>query len=249
MNDQIAQPLSGPGVVEWFLEGRGRLVLIAATVLFGAMAVGLLIATIAANGFGFDYRIYMDRAGDFVAGRGFYLPHQLAGPYIVQNGDSLYPPPTVLLFVPFLFLPAPLWYIIPLAITAGVIVYHRPALWAWPIIAVIPVVNWYLRFEITKGNPGLWTLALLSLGTVKPFFSPFVAAKWGLAPFALFGVRHREWWVGLAVALGISALFLPMWFDYGRAMLNASKGGYLDYILGEWMMMCIPLVAWAARRR
>jgi len=232
----------------WLVEGHGRLVLIAATVLFAVIGLGLLVATIQANGLGWDYRIYSDRAADFMAGRGFYLPRQLSGPYVVQNGDALYPPPALLLFVPFLYLPPFLYWAIPLGITAAVVIWHRPALWAWPLLAAIPVVNLYLRFEITKGNPGLWALAFLSLATVWPFFAPFVAFKWGLAPFALFGIWRRQWWAGAAVALVINLAFLPMWLDYVRVVLDA-RGNTVGYMLGEYPMMLIPLVAWAASRR
>jgi hypothetical protein len=197
---------------------------------------------------GLDYGIYMDRTRDFVAGRGFYLPRQLAGPYTVMNGDALYPPPSLVLFIPFLYLPPALYWAIPLTITAAVVIYHRPAIWAWPIIAFISLWNHYLAWEITKGNPGLWTLALLSLGTVWPFFAPFTALKLGLAPFALFGVWRRQWWVGAGVALVISAAFLPMWFDYFRVLRDV-RGDSLEYIVGEYPMMLIPLVAWLARRR
>ncbi len=229
--------------IDWFTKGPGRLVLVAATLLFGAFALWLLYLTVTANGWGFDERIYYDRTTDFLAGRGFYLPRQLAGPYIVENGDSLYPPPLLLLLVPFHFLPAPLWYIVPLGITAAVTVYHRPALWGWALIAAIPVWNHYLRFEIDKGNPGIWALAFLSLGTVRPFFSPFVAFKAGLVPFALWGIWRREWWLGAAVALAINLAFLPLWFDFAHAMLDAQRDGALDYMVGEWPMMCIPIIA------
>lgn len=236
------------GAWQWLAHGRGRLVLVGVTVLFGAMFVGLLVTSFSLNGIGWDYHIYMDRAGDFVAGRGFYLPRQLAGPYLVQNGDALYPPPAVLLFVPFLYLPPILYWAIPLGITAAVVVWHRPAVWAWPIIASVPLWNLYLMHEITKGNPGMWTLAAFSLATIWPAVGPFAALKWGLAPFALFGIWRREWWLGAGVALIVCLAFAPMWPDYIRIVQDA-RGNTVDYMLGEYPMMLIPLVAWAARRR
>lgn len=232
----------------WLVHGRGRLVLVVATGLFAVAFLGLVATSFQINGGGWDYRIYMDRAADFVAGRGFYLSRQLAGPYLVQNGDALYPPPAVLLFVPFLYLPPVLYWAIPLGITAAVVAWHRPAIWAWPIIAAIPVWNLYLVHEINKGNPGIWTLAALSLATVWPAIGPFTVLKWGLAPFALFGIWRRQWWVGAGVALVVCLAFAPMWPDYIRVVQDA-RGNTLDYMLNEYPMMLIPLVAWASRRR
>jgi hypothetical protein len=233
---------------EWLVRGRGRLVLVGITVLFAVLFVGLLAASFTLNGLGWDYHIYMDRAADFVAGRGFYLPRQLAGPYLILNGDALYPPPAVLLFVPFLYLPPVLYWAIPLAVAAVVIAWHRPAIWAWPIITAIPIWNLYLMHEITKGNPGLWTLAAFSLATVWPRMGPFTALKWGLTPFALFGIWRRDWWIGAGVLLVVCLALAPMWPDYIRVVQDA-RGTSVDYMIGEYPMMLIPLVAWAAGRR
>jgi hypothetical protein len=232
----------------WLVDGRGRIVLLAATAIFLGAFIGLIMESARVNGVGWDYRIYMDRAADFVAGRGFYLPRQLAGPYAVMNGDALYPPPAVLLFVPFLYLPPVLYWAVPLTVTASVIVWHRPAIWAWPLMAAIPVANNYLFNEIGKGNPGLWILAAMALATVRPGIAPFVALKWGLAPFALFGVWRREWRVGAIAALLVSIALLPMWFDYIRVVQDA-RGSTVGYMLFEWPMMLIPLIAWASRTR
>ena len=66
-----------------------------------------------------DYQLYMDAARSWLADGTFYLPYQLAGPYLVTAGDVLYPPYSLVLFVPFTFLPAILWWAVPIAITAG----------------------------------------------------------------------------------------------------------------------------------
>jgi hypothetical protein len=67
---------------------------------------------------GRDYAMYMERTRAWLAGDGFYVPHQLAGPYPIAFGDAMYPPVTLVLFVPFTILPVILWWAIPLAITA-----------------------------------------------------------------------------------------------------------------------------------
>jgi hypothetical protein len=71
---------------------------------------------------GMDFGIYVDRTRDWLAGDGFYLPYQLAGPYDVTASSpppSLYPPPLLLSTVPFaLGLPAVLWWAIPIGVMA-----------------------------------------------------------------------------------------------------------------------------------
>jgi hypothetical protein len=77
-----------------------------------------------------------------------------------------------------------------------------------------------------------------------------VAVKWGLAPFALFGVWTRQWWAGAGVLVVLCVVTGPMWFDYVRVVLDA-RGNTVGYMLGEWPMMLIPLIAWwsSTRRR
>ena len=59
----------------------------------------------------------MDITRNWVDTGEFYLPHQLAGPYQVQTlVDVLYPPIALYLFVPFLVLPAVLWWAIPMSV-------------------------------------------------------------------------------------------------------------------------------------
>ena len=58
-------------------------------------------------------------------------------------GAFNYSPPIAWLIAPFgalqwptfLWLPAILWWAIPLGIIAGVVVYHRPSIWVWPLLA------------------------------------------------------------------------------------------------------------------
>jgi len=204
---------------------------------------------------GTDLRTYQDAARSWTTGSGFYHARQLAGPYdiagasAIYSGDILYPPVALLLFMPFLILPAPLWWIVPAAVLAWAIYRLRPAFWAWPMMAAAVVFPPSLQ-AIADGNPVIWVVAALALATRWPWVSVFVLLKPSLFPFAFVGCRHRSWWLALGACAAISALFLPMWPDWIAAVLNA-RGQFSGplYSLRDVPLLAIPLVAWAGRHR
>lgn len=189
---------------------------------------------------GFDFRMYMDRTRDFLAGQGFYLPHQLAGPYTIAHGDALYPPTILYLLVPFLVLPAVLWWAIPLGLIAYAI--RRSPWWAWPLLAALLVYprTWTI---LLYGNPSMWVMAFLAMG-----WYGLAVLKPTMAPFVLVGIRDRRTWVTLAV-LVVLTLPLP-WQDYIAATLNATSPYGPEYLLGELPIAAVLVLAtWASRRR
>jgi hypothetical protein len=103
---------------------------------------------------------------------------------------------------------------------------------------------------IASGNPGLWIAMFAALGTVwRPAFA-LVLLKPSLAPFALFGVRSRGWWVLLAAVVLVSLAFLPMWIDYLHVLLNGRGPlAVAWYSIRDVPLVAIPLVAWAASTR
>ena len=199
------------------------------------------------NGYGgVDYRLYLDATRRWLDGGPFYQPYQIAGPYPITPGDILYPPVALWLFVPFTLLPAVLWWLVPLGVTAVVVWRLRPAAIAWPLIALC--VAWPpTQVKIITGNPVIWAVAALALGCVYRWPSVFVLIKPSLFPFALFGARHRSWWVALGVFALISLPFGAMWADWLTTVVNASGGGIV-YSVQEVPMMLLPLVAWRWRR-
>ncbi len=65
---------------------------------------------------GADYDFFRSVTDRWLATGAFYHPHQLAGPYEAAiNVDTLYPPIALALFLPFAWLPAVLWWAIPLS--------------------------------------------------------------------------------------------------------------------------------------
>lgn len=197
------------------------------------------------NGYGArDYELYMDVTRRWLAGGPFYEPWQLTGPYQIAHGDVLYPPVALALFTPFTLLPAFLWWAVPLGLTAWAIWRLRPGLLAWPLIALAlwgPV-----QIHIISGNPGMWSMAAIAVATRCHFAAPFAFLKPSIGLFGIFGIRDRAWWYGAGVLAALSLLFLPMWFDWIRSVMNSTGGGLL-YSWQEWPMMLAPLVAWACR--
>ncbi|HEX5825350.1 MAG TPA: hypothetical protein VFY18_12910, partial [Candidatus Limnocylindrales bacterium] len=132
-----------------------------------------------------DRVLYIDAAANWLDGRGFYLPHQLAGPYEITSGDILYPPPMLLVFAPLSRLPDWLYYAIPLGITLAAVLWLRPVPVGWP--AILFCLWWPTTIVvIAGGNPGIWLMAFMALGCVWRPASVLVFLKPTLAPFALF---------------------------------------------------------------
>ena len=126
----------------------------------------------------------------------------------------------------------------------------RPWPWAWPVIALC-IANPTTLLKIWTGNPVIWSMAAMALAVLSSntrLAAPFVLLKPSLAPFALFGVRRRSWWLGLAVLLLLCLPFGALWGDWVASVLN-SRGGGLLYSALEIPMLLLPLVAWLGRTR
>lgn len=200
------------------------------------------------NGYaGVDYRLYMEASHRWLAGGPFYEQYQLVGPYPITPGDILYPPVALWLFAPFTFLPAILWWVVPLGLTAIVVWRLRPGPISWPIMALC--LAWPpTQVKIITGNPVIWSLAAVALGCLYRWPSVLVLLKPSLFPFALFGVRDRSWWTALGGLALISVPFGTMWVDWLRTVVDA-RGGGIAYSIQEVPILLLPLVAWACRRK
>jgi hypothetical protein len=191
--------------------------------------------------FGLDYRWHVDAARRLLDTGTPYWPWQIAGPYEISDGAILYPPTAFLLFIPFIWLPAFLWWALPIAILAVGMAVHRPPLWAWVVIGAI------LSFEkslnvFVFGNPSMWIVAAIAAGTVLWWPFIFVVAKPTFAPIALLGIRHRSWWIA-AVILAIASIpFGRVWLDWFAVVGNSNVS--LIYNLPTLPLMLAPLVAW-----
>lgn len=216
-----------------------------------SIVVFVLLATLVTSDagarFGVDLRLYLDAARSWMGGGGFYYPWQIAGPYGMDPAPILYPPPILLLLVPFTILPAFLWWAIPLSVVVWTVWRHQPARWSWPLLILL--FGWASGpWLVWAGNPMIWAAAAVAYATIRGPSGPLVLLKPSLAPFALVGIRTRGWWVMLAVGAGVSLAFLPMWADYLAVLGNFGSGRGLGYSLPDYPMMAGIVLAWAARR-
>jgi hypothetical protein len=198
---------------------------------------------------GVDFTLYRDVAARWLAGGSYFEPYQLAGPYEIRAGDVLYPPVGLWLFVPFAVLPAVaawlLWWAVPIGATGWAIWRLRPRPAAWPLLALC--LAWPTTLLKTwTGNPVIWCVAALALGTLYRWPSVFVLLKTSLFPFALFGANRRSWWLALGGLVLLSLPFGALWGDWVASVVNSRGGGVL-YSTLEIPMLLLPLVAWLGR--
>jgi hypothetical protein len=234
-------------------DGLSRRVALALSALVFVLPVAFVLAIPdpLEQPLGVDFELYRTVAARWLAGGPYMEPYQLAGPYEITAGDVLYPPVALVLFVPFAVMAAPLawalWWALPIASVGWAIRTLRPRPVAWPLIALC--VAWPTTLLKTwTGNPVIWSVAALSLGVLYAWPSVAVLLKPSLAPFALFGARHRSWWLALAVFIAVALPFGTLWIDWLTAVRNASGGGILYSVL-EIPMLAIPLIVWAGRTR
>src|SRR5437870_7179837 len=185
-----------------------------------------------------DYQLYMEVTRRWLAAGDFYQTWQLVGPYGVADpyGSVLYPPVAIWLFAAFTALPALLWWILPFGAVGWTIWRHAPDPRVWPVMALC--IAWPPTIvKLVTGNPVMWAVAGVALGTLYAWPAVFVMLKPSVFPFALLGVRSRGWWLGLALLVVASVPFGAMWGTWLTTLLNARDGGLL-YSIQE-----VPLMA------
>jgi len=217
-------------------------------VMLGFFAVELVVVyqgAVTREEAGADFAVHLAVAQRWLDTGVLYSPSQFA-PYTNVNAylpggvANLYPPPAVLLFVPFLVLPALLWWAIPLGVIAWGVWYWRPAWWSWPILAALMVpLPW--ASNLTTGNTTLWATAAIMLATRWPVAAIFLAIKPTIFPLALLFARSRAWWIGAAVAALAALPFGEQWFEWLRAAQNL-QGSALLYSVPSLPLLVWPLV-------
>jgi hypothetical protein len=194
---------------------------------------------------GNDLNGYVAGARRFLETGSPYLPEQLSGSWQLQPDSFIHPPVAVLLFIPFLVLPAVLWWAIPILLTAWSVVRLKPRAWSWPIMAAC--LLWPRTAGILiAGNTDLWVAAAIAVALAFGIpTATLLVLKPSFLPLALIGSNHREWWItGAVVGLACIA-FGGLWFDY----LTVLRGVTLEplYSLYNAPYVAIPLVAGLAR--
>lgn len=229
------------------LTRLARPILIAAVVLEAAWITFVLLHQFLTNpSFGLDYRWHVDAARRLLDEGTPYWAWQLSGPYDISNGAILYPPTTFILFIPFIWLPSVLWWVLPIAIFVGCLVANRPPLWAYALIGALLGLEKSLNVFVF-GNPSMWLVAAIAAGTIVHWPFVLVVAKPTFAPIALLGARHRSWWIAAAVFAVASIPFGAVWLDWLAVVRNSNVN--LLYNAPTIPLMLTPLVAWLAGRR
>ena len=232
------------GTAWWRPAGSSAVALIGVGWLWIAAAI---LVNLANPAFGLDYRWHVEAAQRLLETGTPYLPFELAGPFVIGDGAILYPPTAFLLFVPFIWLPAVLWWAVPVAVTrlwhvvapaaAVGLARHRPA--AWPYEKSINVYVF--------GNPSMWIVAAIAAG-----HDLAVAVRLRLRQADVRADRPArgpspELVGGARRARGpLSLLFLPVWLDWLTVVRNSDVS--LLYNLPTLPLMLAPLVAWAVGR-
>jgi hypothetical protein len=217
-------------------------------VLTGLLVAEIVVSIPMTDGqFGQDYVYYRDLGARWLADGSFYRPDQLIGPYdVTLMGDVLYPPPALLLFVPLSFLPAAVWWTIPIAVLAFVLVLWRPSVPGW--IAVVLLLAWpRANAAFLFGNSDIWAMAGIAGGLRWGWPAVLLLLKPTFAPFMLIGAVRRSWWIALGALALVSLAMLPLWFDYVEAMQNLRVS--IDYSVGGVPLLLVPVVAWMTRTR
>jgi hypothetical protein len=208
------------------------------------VAAGLVTLDLEGKPLWGDLAVLIDATERLFSGQNWYLDRQV-GSYPLILGDVLYPPVAAWFFAPWLVLPELTFSAIPVAILAWFVYTCRPAMWAWPLIALCAVYPRTLLY-IWYGNPGLWMAAFVALGFRYHWPGALILLKPSLLPFALVGIRHRSWWV-MAFLLGIGSLpFLTPTFAYPAVVMGVEGGGLL-YSLPGVPVMLLPVIAWFSR--
>lgn len=193
-----------------------------------------------------DWVSYSRAAQRFLDSGSIYAPEQLAGPYqmaFVAGFGYVYPPPSILLFVPFLALGPTAWALVNATLFAtGLAAMARRDFGPWAGLAfgvalliaasTAPYLDAMVMGNVNLALAGLFAWAWALGRGSRP--TGLLAATGGLVklhPFALAGwttPRNARRTIGTAilVAAVVAVVTLPLvgvtsWLDFERAVTNA----------------------------
>ena len=218
-----------------------------------AAAVACVASVIYLGNLGFgwftDWATYDHAVERFLHGQPLYAPFQLESPYVLPLATGvgfIYPPPAILLFVPFALLPGgqALWVAlnVGLLVTGLAAVLRRElgTIAPWPLALTLFGLALFVPFgaavasgEITLGFTGILAWAWTAGGR-RRWVGPVsgVGAVVKVQPGILVAWAWRvEGWRGaargVAVGAAICLVTLPLfglgpWFDYLHALSNTT---------------------------
>lgn len=174
-----------------------------------------------------------------------YSPHQLAGPWALDYHSFIHPPTALILFVPFLVLPLPIWWVLPLGLTIWCVYRLQPAPWAWPLMAACLI--WPRSIgSLLAGNTDMWVMAFVASGAVWGWPVAGIAIKPTFAPLAVVAIRRRSAWIAGALTVAFIVLTLPAWRDWISVVGNAGLAP--EYSLLNLPLALLPVFALSGQR-
>jgi hypothetical protein len=237
----------GPSMSDW----NRRLIFVGLTVVFlgfaAAEAVMLHGIIDRQQAIGVDPVFFREIAQRWLDTGEFYTERQLSGPYTtVTLQDNLYPPSALYLFVPFLYLPPLLWWVLPIGFVAWAIWRLRPRMWAWPLLALVLalpktwVVFWY-------GNTDMWLTAFVAGAVLWAWPAVLIFIKPSLVFLTAIGITRRSWWIAAAVFAVLNIPLIPLWLEWTTVIRNSTAT--FEYSLANLPLITLPVVAWLASSR
>jgi hypothetical protein len=195
---------------------------------------------------GIDYQLYVGAADRWRTTGVFYQAFQLAGPYhVIGNAEILYPPIILILLVPFLVLPAILWWVVPMGLSVWAIGRLRPAWWSLALIGFLSVTH-AVQAPFFWGTPVIWLLPAVAWGFLLGWPAVAMLVKPTLAPFALAGLsRPRALLVGCVGFVLLALPFGSMWLDWLTAVRNSDLDATYSYT--QNLLLLLPVIAWLGR--
>jgi hypothetical protein len=157
------------------------------------------------HSWGADYSVYMETTRRWLSGGDFYRPFTV-----------FYPPIALLVLIPMSYLPAALWWAIPVATIAYVVA--RQCRSDWQRVALLAALADFALVPLASGNGSLWIAAAIAAGNRWAWPAALIALKPNLAPWMLVGVRRRSFWIVLGALALVSLLLLPMWVGWFQAL-------------------------------
>jgi hypothetical protein len=199
---------------------------------------------------GHDLALYQHEVQNWLAGSLMYPAFEVQGPFRIVDGVILYPPITIALFVLTLWLPLPLWWLIPITIV-GIVIHRLHPRRRW-LLAIACCLSYPVSVGlVVSGNPDLWLAAALAVAVYWHPAAVFVLLKPSVFPLALIGWRRREWWAVVGVFAIVSLFLLPQMLDWLSVVRNGQGGlrSGLLYSYQDIPLLIVPLLAWAGSSR
>lgn len=228
-------------VLPWLALGLSILVCLA-----GVIRSGMLLAP--TDRVLVDWTTYANAVDRFVSGQGLYAPQQLSGPYFlpdVVRAGYAYPPPSILLFLPFASYP--LGFVAWIVLNVGLLlsgllaVIRKETVRVTPMVgaalllglaAFVPFTEGVAAGNVNVGLAGVFAWAWV-IGRSRPGIGALagVTAVVKIVPGALVFWSDRHTFVrtaamALAVAVVVAVLALPLtgihaWLDFVTALSNS----------------------------